>query len=176
MRKIAVARIGKPRGVKGGMWLEPYHDDVSLFGAGDVISLGMSEEATRSFEVEECFTYDKGTVLKLKGIDIPEDAGRYKGAEIFLPEDRVPEDGPDVFDTREVIGYRVLDRARGSIGTVCGVSQGPAYWIFHVDFEGGEAEIPAVKGLGVELDKAGRTLKTDLPEAYPGLPGESDAD
>ncbi len=173
---IAVARIGKPRGVKGGMWLELYMDDLRLFEAGEVVRLGVSEGAAEAFEVEECFSYAKGTVLKLKGVDLPEDARRHMGAEIFLPEDRVPQDGPDVFDTREVIGYAVQDRTRGRIGSVTSVSQGPAYWIFHVEFDGGNVDIPAVKGLGVELNKTARIMNADLPDGYPGLPGDDDAD
>ncbi len=176
MRVIAVARIGKPRGAKGGMWLERYMDDFRLFEAGEVLQLGTSGDRTESFEVETCFAYDKGTVLKLKGVDDPDEAARHKGAEVFLPEDKVPEEGPDVFDTREVLGYAVVDRSRGRIGVVAGVSQGPAYWTFHLRLDEGEADVPAVKGLGVELDKAGRTIRTDLPEGYPGLPGEDDAD
>lgn len=176
MRVIAVAQIGKPRGAKGAMWFERYMDDFRLFVAGEVLQLGLSGDRTESFQVETCFAYEKGTVLKLEGVDTPDEAGRLKGAEVFLPEDQVPEDGPDVFDTRDVLGYAVVDRRRGRIGTVDGVSQGPAYWTFHVRLDKGQADVPAVKGLGVELDKEGRTIRTDLPEGYPGLPGEDDAD
>jgi ribosomal 30S subunit maturation factor RimM len=158
------------------MWLDLYRDDLGLFEAGEVVRLGMSEGAAEAFEVEECFSYAKGTVIKLEGVDLPEDARVHMGAEIFLPEDRVPQDGPDVFDTREVVGYAVQDRTRGRIGSVTSVSQGPAYWIFHVESDGLNVEIPAVRGLGVELDKTARILNADLPDGYPGLPGDDDAD
>jgi ribosomal 30S subunit maturation factor RimM len=127
-------------------------------------------------EVEGFFEYAKGCVLKLKGVDRLESARPLCGEELLLPRDRVPERGPDEFDVEEVAGFRVLDRRRGEIGRVTGVLERPAYWVFLVKGQGSEVEIPAVKGLGVAIDRASGTVSVDLPDGYPELPGGDDAD
>jgi 16S rRNA processing protein RimM len=175
MDLVPVARIGKPRGVRGEVWLDRYWrgfprelagQQVWLSGAGEVVSA----------QVEGFFEYAKGCVLKLKGIDRVDSARPLCGEELLMPRESVPRQGPDEFDVEEVIGYRVLDRRRGEIGRVADVQEGPAYWLFVVRGGDTEVEIPAVKGLGVALDRAGQAVSVDLPEGYPSLPGAGDAD
>jgi 16S rRNA processing protein RimM len=175
MDLVPVARIGKPRGVRGEVWLDRYWRGFPRELAGQPVWLS-GEEGAVGVQVEGFFEYAKGCVLKLKGVDRVESAQPLCGMELLLPRAAVPSQGPDEFDVEEVIGFRVLDRERGEIGRVEAVQERPAYWAFVVVGPGAELEIPAVKGLGVVLDKPGRTLSVDLPEGYPGLPGAGDAD
>ena len=57
---------------------------------------------------------------------------------MFLPEETVPEDGPDEFEPGEVIGWPVKDARRGTLGRVTEVVAGPAYWTFLLEGPGGE--------------------------------------
>jgi 16S rRNA processing protein RimM len=171
MDLVAVARIRKPRGVRGEVWLDRFKESFPDLRAGE--SVWIEEKGgPRPLTVEGFFTYTKGAVLKLEGVDKPESAEALSGRQVLLPAEKVPAEGPDEFDTEEIVGYEVRDRARGVLGTIARVIPGPAYWIFHVSAPGVELEIPAVKGLGVRLDKGARRLEVELPEGYPGLPGE----
>jgi len=170
MDLVAVARIGKPRGVRGEVWVDLFWKALPGLRAGGTVWVD-SGGGPRAAAVEEFFEYSKGSVLKLEGVDKPEAAKELCGLELFMPSGEVPAEGPDDFDTEEVVGYEVRDDGRGRLGTVASVSSGPAYWTFHVRAAGAEFEIPAVKGLGVRLDKVARRVDVDLPEGYPGLPG-----
>jgi 16S rRNA processing protein RimM len=175
MALIPVGRIGKPRGVRGEFWVDPYWERSDLFAEGEPVWTGEGTGPPR--EVERFFVYAKGSVMKLRGVDDRNAAEGFEGLELLLPEARAPREGPETFDTQDVVGYSVVDASRGAVGTVTGVARRPAYWVFLVDAGGEEAEIPAVKGLGVEVDAGGRTIRVDLPSGYPGLPGdEGDAD
>lgn len=175
MDLVPVARIGKPRGVRGEVWLDRYREGFPQALAGKEVWLGAASGPVRA-EVEGLFEYAKGCVLKLKGVDRVESARPLCGEELLLPRGEVPEQGPDEFDVEEVVGFRILDRTRGEIGRVTGVRRGPTYWVLVAAGRSSEVEIPAVKGLGVKIDSAGGTFSVDLPEGYPGLPGEDDAD
>ena len=92
-----------------------------------------------------------------------------------MPSERVAADSPDTFFTDEVAGFVVEDLRRGGIGTVVSVSEGPAYWVLHARGPAGDLDIPAVKGLRVEIVREARVVRVDLPDGYPGLEEESDA-
>lgn len=175
MDLVPVARIGKPRGVRGEVWLNRYRRGFPRELAGRQVWLSRAGEVV-SAQVEGFFEYAKGCVLKLEGIDRVESARPLCGEELLIPRESVPEQGPDEFDAEEVIGFRVLDRRRGEIGRVAAVQEGPAYWLFVVRSGDREVEIPAVKGLGVVLDRADAAISVDLPDGYPGLTGAGDAD
>ena len=172
MDLVAVARIRKPRGVRGEVWLDRFRESFPELSAGETVWIE-EKGGPKPVAVEDFFTYAKGAVLKLEGVDKPESAEALSGRQVLLPSEKVPAQGPDEFDTEEVAGYEVRDRIRGVLGKVVRVIPGPVYWIFHVSAPGVELEIPAVKGLGVCLDKGARCLEVELPEGYPGLPGEA---
>ncbi len=167
MDLVPVARIVKPRGFRGEVWVDRYREGFPEFPAGSAVWVGTGE-APRRLTVSEFFEYAKGAVLRLDGVDGP-GAESLAGAELLLPADQVPEEGPDEFDTEDVVGFAVRDRKRGVLGAVEAVAPGQAYWTFLVKGPSCDAEIPAVEGLGVKRDKAGRVLEVDLPDGYPGV-------
>jgi 16S rRNA processing protein RimM len=169
MKLVAVAKLLKPRGVKGELWVDRYREGFPEFLPGSVLWLsGDASEQART--VEGFFEYSKGGVLKLQGVDRPEAAGQLSGREVFLPEEQVPQDSPEEFEPGEVIGWPVRDARRGTLGKVAEVVEGPAYWVFHLDGPGGvEVEVPAVKGYGVVVDKERGEIVVDLPEGFPGV-------
>ncbi len=167
MDLVPVARIVKPRGFRGEVWVDRYREGFPEFQAGSPVWVERGG-APRRLTVSEFFVYAKGAVLRLEGVDGPE-AESLAGAELLLPAGEVPPEGPDEFDTEDVVGFAVRDRRRGVLGEVEAVAPGQAYWTFLVKGPACDAEIPAVAGLGVRLDKAARVLEVDLPEGYPGV-------
>lgn len=172
---VSVARLRGPRGARGQMWVEPYREGLETLAAGETLWAAPPGGNLRPFTLREFFVYAKGAVLHVEQVSTVEGAREMEGWEVFLPAERVAADSPDAFFTDEVEGFVVEDLRRGGIGTVTGVSEGPAYWIFHARGPRGELEIPAVKGLKVEVRKEARTVRVDLPDGYPGLEEESDA-
>ncbi len=168
---VPVARILKPRGVRGQVWLERLREDAPGLEAGDEVMVG-APGAYRALRVEECFEYAKGTVLKLEGIERMEAAQELSGLEVAVDAPGLAQDGPYLFDTSEVVGFTLRDASRGALGEVIEVRQGPAYWVFVVRGRAGEFEVPAVKGLGVSVDREGREVLADLPVGYPDVDGQ----
>jgi 16S rRNA processing protein RimM len=172
MNLLAVAKILKPRGVKGEVWVDRYREGFPEFSAGSDLWLS-PEPGKEPCRAEGFFEYAKGAVLKLEGVDTLEAAQLLNGCEVFLPEEMVPPDGPDEFEAGAIIGWPVVDGRRGPIGRVTGATEGAAYWSFLLEGpRGQEIEIPAVKGYGVVIDRERGEIRLDLPEGYPGVDDE----
>lgn len=169
MNLVAVAKLLKPRGVKGEVWVDRYREGFPEFPAGSELWLSAdASEGPRT--VEGFFEYAKGAVLKLRGVDKPEAARALAEREVFLPDELVPEDSPDEFEPGEVTGWPVVDARRGELGRVAEVAEGPAYWAFLLAGPGGEEiEVPAVQGYGVVIDRERGEIRVDLPEGFPGV-------
>lgn len=167
---VAVARIGKPRGVRGQVWVDSYRPDLeALFAGGSPEVVLDAPGAAGTYRVATFFCYAKGAVLGLEGVTTFEAAQRLLGAQLLLPRDAVPPDPPGTFDTEEVVGWEVVDATRGPLGKVRGVREAEDYWVLDVETPRGTVEIPAVEGLGVEVDRESRAFRVALPPGWPGL-------
>jgi ribosomal 30S subunit maturation factor RimM len=119
--------------------------------------------------VERFFEHKGRGVLKLGGLNRFEDAQAVVGAALLLPPQDVGEEPEGVFDPDDLPGRAVLDATRGPVGTVSGTRKGPAYWYIEAQGPRGTFEFPAVAGLGVEVPRDERVVRTDLPGPWPGL-------
>ncbi|MCI4397559.1 MAG: hypothetical protein JHC34_01845 [Acidobacteria bacterium] len=171
---VPVARVVKTRGYRGGLWVEPYLENLAPVLNGADVWAG-PDEGARPYRVVEYFRYSKGSVLRLDGIETLKAAEPLLGREILVAEGALPKDGALSFDTQEVVGWSVVDESRGTLGEVKDVRRGPAYWLFDVKTARGEMEIPAVTGLGVTLRKEERLVAVNLPAGYPGVDDEAEA-
>ncbi len=168
---VPVARVVKTRGYRGGLWVEPYLENLAPVLAGADVWAGPGR-VSGPYHVAEFFSYSKGSVLRLHGIEDLEAAAKLVGREIEVAKERVPEEGALSFDAADVVGWAVEDLARGHIGEVKAVRRDASYWLFEVKTSSGEAEIPAVTGLGVEVHKEQRRITVNLPGSYPGVDGD----
>ena len=168
--RLPVARIGKPRGVRGQLWVEPYRPDLeALLGGGKARVWLTAPGRCEAYGVATFFRYPKGSVLGLEGVGSFEAAEALRGCELELPADLLPPDPPGAFDALEVVGWEVVDATRGLLGTVAGAREGGEYWVLDVETPSGAAEIPAVEGLGVEVDREARRFRVALPPGWPGV-------
>jgi len=170
--RIPVARLGKPRGVRGQLWVEAYRPDLeALLSEGlQVWVTGPGRSAP--YGVVTYFQYPKGAVLGLEGVASFEAAEALRGCELELPAETVPPDPPGVFDALEIVGWEVVDASRGLLGKVAGAREAGEYWVLDVETPSGTAEIPAVEGLGVELVREEKRFRVALPPGWPGVDPE----
>lgn len=171
--RIPVARLGKPRGVRGQLWVEAYRPDLEELLAVEGCQVWVvGPGRCTPFGVATSFRYPKGSVLGLKGVESFEAAEALRGCELELPAEVVPPDPPGVFDALEIVGWEVVDAARGLLGKVAGAREAGEYWVLDVETPSGTAEIPAVEGLGVELDREEKRFRVALPPGWPGVDPE----
>jgi 16S rRNA processing protein RimM len=161
-RLVALARLGRPRGLKGEISLHPVTDRPQ-----DVLSKpGVYRlEDGRTIEVDEFLDRGGKFGWRIKGAPGPEALAPYVNAVVVADPAALPERGEGEYDEAEIIGCRVIDtlgRERGAIVRIDHRYEIDT-WIVRTP-RGEEGEIPAVAAFIQSVDVAER-LVTVTPEA-----------
>lgn len=167
MAFVAIGYFLAPRGFKGESFVELYHKNGITPKKGDKIYLKENKDFV-SFIVENFFSYQKGSVLKILEAGTKEEAKNFKEKEFFLNID---------YDTdflgKELLGFSVYDTQRGKIGEVSDFEILEPYILLICKNDKGIFEIPFVKNLGLKIVREEKKLIFSLPEDYPGVDNEN---
>ncbi len=161
---VTIAKIAKPRGLKGELVADLLTDFPQRFdGLVDVASVTPDGER-RELKIEKTWFQNGRVVLKFEGIDSIEDAEMLRNAEICVPEaDAVELESDEYFDWQlegcdvESVGGSQLGKVRKVMRT--GGTE-------NLVVEGGEKEylIPFAKTICVEVDIENKLIRVDAPE------------
>jgi 16S rRNA processing protein RimM len=183
---VAVALLGRPRGVRGEITAlalsgKPERFDalreVYLFRDAPAASrLGrLGENAPPSFsplagerlEVERTWFHLGALVFKFRGVDSIPDAGRLSGAEVRIPlSQRAPLE-PGEFFQSDLVGCEVIEGSSGeSLGRVQSWEDSGGSGLLAVE---GGLLIPFVRAICKVIDPAARRIVVELPQGLKGL-------
>ncbi len=159
---VTVGRLGRTRGVNGELYVIPDTDFPKRF-------LNMRELNLKTRDGWEKVTVDSTRmvsgrpVIKLEGIDTPEDAARFTNREIGVPDDEVVQLPKGSFWIHDLIGCEVIDDSTGSVmGEITAVETYPANDVYMIrTLEGKEVLIAAVEKFVKKVDISGRRVFID---------------
>ena len=160
---VAVARIAKPRGLKGEVIAEILTDFPERFeGLVDVTAV-MPDGERLDLKIEEHWFQRGRVVLKFAGYDSVETAEDLRDIEICVPESETVElDEGEYFDW-QLVGCKVETLAGETVGTVREVMRTGGSELLAID---GEKEylIPFVAAICTEVDIENKIVKIDPPD------------
>ncbi|WP_205501853.1 ribosome maturation factor RimM [Rufibacter psychrotolerans] len=143
------------------------------------------------FFIDDLNPQDKGrSIIKFEDVNTVAEAEKLKGVSLYLPLNQLPELEEDQFYFHEVVGYTVVDKALGELGTVQTFYDLPNQDLLAMDYQGHEVLIPVQDEIIERTDKTERKLYVNLPEGLlevytqpsnrmeeePPLEGEEDED
>jgi 16S rRNA processing protein RimM len=114
---VTLGRLSGVFGVKGWLKVQSYtepRDNIVRFGIWTLRGKG----AERAFEVEDGRAHAGNVVAKLRGIDDPDRAREWVGAEVVVERERLPEAGADEFYWTDLEGLEVRTIAGVTLGRV----------------------------------------------------------
>lgn len=156
-RIVVLGRIGGPFGVQGWVKVESYTDPPQNILQYPAWQLARGE-TWRAVEVEEGRVTGKGVLVKLAGVDTPEDARLETGAAIGVARAELPPAAPGEYYWSDLEGLEALSASGARLGTVDHFRSTPGGTLIVVR---GEREhwVPFVKEriVSVDLD-AGRIV------------------
>jgi 16S rRNA processing protein RimM len=117
-RRICVAKIGAPHGVRGEVKLWPYTANpmaVKEFGTLE------TEDGKRAFTIEALRPAKDFLVARFKGVADRNAAETLCHLELYVARERLPEPDDDEFYHADLIGLAAVDPAGAPIGTIAGV-------------------------------------------------------
>ncbi len=157
---VAVGRVLAPFGVSGEIKVEPLAPP-RTFAPGRSLRLRGDVR-----EIESSRPHKGAVLLRLSGIDTPEEVAGYRGEYLLVQESDLEELGEGEYYRYELIGLRVVSTEGEELGEITEVLERPANDVFVVRGAKGEALVPAVDDIVREVDVAGGVVTI---EVVPGL-------
>lgn len=173
---VAVARLGKTRGVRGELFAFGLSSRPDRYGELSRVFLfdkaGNPVRAGAPFEVESVRQMQDRLVFKFRGVDSISDAELLEGAEVRIPlGDRPPLPEGEYYET-DIAGCEVIDRVtQESLGVVERWLEFGGPPLLEVKPRNGKDEIliPFVKSICVEIDPGNRRIVVELPDGLKDL-------
>jgi 16S rRNA processing protein RimM len=163
---IVIARIARPWGNRGEVTADILTDFPERFA--DVSAVTLRRGAEGRPESLEGHWFHKGrVVLKFAGVDSISDAEPLAGFDVVVPEEELHDlpEGEDVYYDFDLVGCTVATAAGDPVGEVDGVVRTGGGSLLSVRRRGGgEALIPFVDEICVDVDTEARRITVELPE------------
>ena len=161
---VAIAVLGKPRGIHGELTAIPLSGKPERYQALDAVFLFGSGAR---YEVESSWFHQGTLILKFRGVDTMSAAELLRGAEVRVPLDQRAPLEPGEFFQDDLLGCQVIDRRTGqTLGAVSGWQDGGGSGLLVVD---GDLLIPFVRSICVEIDPQAKRISVELPEGLKDL-------
>jgi 16S rRNA processing protein RimM len=169
---VIVARVARPRGVRGEVAADLQTDFPERFGRLEELIAVFPGGRRQRLALERHWLHGDRVVLKLKGFDTPEAAAALAGCELAVPESEAVELEEGEFYDWQLEGCRVETVGGRDVGTVREVlhTGGEAPVLVIRDDAGRENLVPLAESICVEIDVAARLIRVDAPEGL--LEGE----
>ena len=163
---VAVARVAKPRGVKGEVACDLLTDFPERFeGLEELIAVFPGGRRER-LKVEGHWLHGDRVVLKLEGFDGPEEAAALAGCELAVPESEAVELEEGEYFDWQLEGCRVETVEGREVGTVREVlhTGGEAPVLVIRDERGRENLVPLAESICVDIDVDAKLIRVDPPD------------
>lgn len=163
---VAVARVAKPRGVRGEVAADILTDFPERFDrVGSLIAV-FPGGARKKLALEGHWLHGGRVVLKFEGYDTPETAAALTGCELAVPEAEAVELEEGEFYDWQLEGCRVETVEGAEVGRVREVlhTGGEAPVLVIRDEAGRENLVPLAESICVEIEVARRLIRVDAPE------------
>jgi 16S rRNA processing protein RimM len=157
-----LGHITKTHGIKGELNIYLDVDDSSEYEDMDSVFLEIRGELVPYF-IEELQIRINQTIIRFEDIDTFDKAAAMIGTKMFLPLDLLPELKGKQFYFHEVIGFQVVDKDTGLLGTVKEFYAMAAQDLMVMSYQGKEVLIPVNDELVLNADKVNKIINVDLP-------------
>jgi 16S rRNA processing protein RimM len=163
---ITLARVVKTQGRRGEVGAEVHSDVPGRFSAGmKLFALPKLQDSRRELEVEDLWPHKGLLVLKFRGVDSMSEAELLIGSELQVPGAERADLEPGWNYVSDLIGCKVLDRAR-DIGNIEDVQfgAGEAPLLIVANGAAKKFEVPFAEAYLEGVDMALRQVRMNLPE------------
>lgn len=163
---FTIGKIVNTHGVRGALKVLPDTDDPSRFSRLKTVRVKRRDQV-EEYPVEYGRGQGTTVVLKLKGIDSPEEAALLKGAELEISRKDAIKLPKDTWFIGDLIGCQVREEDGTCLGKVVNVLQTGSNDVYEVrDEKGKYILIPALKNVVLNVDIEAEQIQVRL---LPGL-------
>ncbi len=161
---VAIARIAKPRGLRGEVVADVLTDFPERFENLEEVFLLKPNKERLSLKIEEAWFQNDRVVLKFAGFDTIEKAETLRDCEVCVAESDAVELAEDEVYEWKLIGCAVETVAGKQLGTVSEILRTGATDVLVVAGAEKEYLIPFAEAICVEVDVDRKLIRVDPPD------------
>jgi 16S rRNA processing protein RimM len=155
-----MGRVMAPFGVKGAVKIEPFGDDRDSLCRHSAWWVGKPGNLSR-IEVAECRAHDAHLVARFEGCSDRDQAGKYRGWDVALRREDLPQTAEHEFYQADLVGLEVVNAKGERLGRVTGFLPTGANEVMRVAQEGRERLLPAAGDVIRRVDLTAGTVEVD---------------
>lgn len=157
---VAIALLGKPRGVKGELLAFSLSDSPGRFENLKRVFLFREEVSAGEFEVERAWWHGDRLVLKLGGVDSIPEAVALQGCEVRVPlAERAPLE-PGAYYQSDLVGCELVDVSGEALGRVTAWREYGGPGLLEID---GDWLVPFTPAICKRVDVEAKRITVELP-------------
>ena len=137
--QIAIGAVRTTHGIRGYLKVMSFSGETDHFFKLERITL-KSKDSSRSFEVEAVKQNGNQLLMKLKGIDTPEQGKLYSRWEIWVPRELASSLEDNEFYHADLIGCKLMLKGE-SIGTVNSIMDGGGDELLEIKLNDGQMKL-----------------------------------
>lgn len=103
-------------------------------------------------------------IVQLEESNHVDSAQKLVHSEVYLPLSMLPNLNEDEYFLHEVLGFEVIDIAKGKLGKITNFYEGPQQDLLGMSYNEEEVLIPWVEAIVKKVDKINQIIEVDLPE------------
>lgn len=162
---VTIGRIVRPQGRKGEVVVEPLSDRPDRFPSLRQAFVAGESGSARPVQVRDAWPHKGRFVLKLEGVDSIDDAERYRGLDLRIPEEDLSALPEGSYYHHQLRDLRVEDAGGREVGRVADVMKtGGEADVLVVRGANGETLIPLADAFVREVDLPGGRVVVLVPE------------
>ncbi|MFM8369568.1 MAG: ribosome maturation factor RimM [Chloroflexota bacterium] len=147
---LAIGYLRRPHGVQGEIIMDLHTDFPDRIKSGRKVYIG---EKYESFTIGSARVHANGLLIKLRGFDSPETAGRFRNQWVYVKSSEVPALPEGQHYKHEMIGLTVMTDDGNKLGILNEVLETGANDVYVVIKENGkEVLLPAIPDVVIELN------------------------
>lgn len=167
MRKEDCFYLGKvvsKYSFKGEVLVKLDTDEPEIYENMESVFLSLGKDLVPFF-IDRCRLH-KSDLLRIDFEEVKDEpaADKIMGAELYLPLELLPPLTGNRFYFHEVIGFSLVDRVHGDIGTITSINDHGSQALFEAQKDGRELLIPISDEIIERVDRQQRTIHVDAPE------------
>ena len=163
---LPIGKVIKAHGLRGHLKVLPYGETFSTLSAEEQITANLPDGSSLILTVAEIRPHQKTFLLMSHEIGTVEEARLLVGAELCVPESRLPPTAPDEFYWYQLIGLEVVNREGQKLGILEEIIETGSNDVYVVRRGREEILVPAIEDVVLEVDLQRRLMTVDLPETH----------
>ncbi len=169
MDLVFLGRVGRPHGVDGEFYVDRIALTAPELRALEEVEWRGRDGSRRALALAGARAANDRLLVRVAGVRTREAAAELTNGALWGDPARLPDPGPGVAYTFQLVGLRVVDAAGRELGVLRDVQTSTAQPLYVVEHEGRERLYPGIEPFVQRVDLAAGVITLSLPPGFEEL-------